>query len=441
MNSKKIGLKLIILLIILLFTCSIPATSQYCSFEGATGSFELMAEEGKFELDASKFRVTMNQTLFGNIKDIIVTRKDGTVYNRGASEIQVNYKENINWGLPGTHLEATFNNVTFKKSNEHNNIIIEGDVNKMWYSHITSLNENINIDSFMTSSVFVNDKEISDFKTIQLVVDDESYIQLLSNQIEIAALEASDFFIYSASLEKATINSNGILRLNNHKYSVEIIDKIELSNSLSSSFRVTDEELKIKGEIKSAFLNDKDIMTNDLSYWFDQKTDKINALSSFIIAIATVVLVIITYIQVKYSSKVTEQNDKNIEFALNAQKREHIQKQLHQFYYPLSDFLEGNAAIIESKDKDDNTIKSLTTIINIKDNDYKNYTQYNKIVAHQYLARANTKSLLNQFITFLYKRASSTNPELLSVFENLETSIKEDINKLNDELEGLINLE
>ncbi|WP_135612824.1 hypothetical protein [Methanococcoides sp. AM1] len=441
MNSRKIGLKLIVFLLILLFTYSIAATGQYCSFEGTTGNFELIAEEGVVELNASSFRLNVNQTVFRNINNIIVTERDGTTYNAKAAEIQVNYREKYSWSFPGTHLEATFNNITFEKPNEYNTIIIKGESDNIGYNTITSINENIIIPSHITSSVFFNGRKIYDFQTIELVVDDDSYVELHSAQIGLSAYQSSNYLIYSTSLKKATINSEGTLRLDDHKYFVETVDKIEISNSHASLFRVTDEEIRFNGEIESAFLNDEDIMVNFISYWFDQQTDKINAISSFIIAVATAVLVGVTWRQVKYSSKVTEQNDKNIKLISSSQQIALLQRKLELFYYPLFDFLKTYTTLTEEKEKNNKKIMMFHVNFHLDNSEKRELTSYNKIISHQYLAENKTKPLFEEFIRKLHATPSSTNTELIAIYKKLVDSLDRDIEEINNKLESLMDLE
>jgi uncharacterized protein YoxC len=156
----------------------------------------------------------------------------------------------------------------------------------------------------------------------------------------------------------------------------------------------------------------------------------LNGNSGAIIAIATIVLVIITGIYAWLTHKTVEEMQK-------ARQVEYLEKQLEKFYYPLQDFLKNNIILRKNgnigEEHEELIVRNYVYQIDVR---YK-HPLYKDIITHKYLAKKETFDFTELHLWDILKRDRDDNKEKIQNYHTFMALIENDIDELLNKLNKL----
>jgi len=358
----------IFLLLYFLYLLFNPISNPSIEYISSSENFNLKGKNLNVKLNANQVEIKSNTTIFNEVKNVEI-RQEGDVkpkpnidnVNRSKIIIKYNYEEDYPTFSKG-YFQTTFNNLTIKK--DDNFIYFKGDIYNYTSIKIIPNSDKFIIKDNVVKSISINGDEYSDFIQISFDIDETSTVELISdNNIIIRSYNVLNFEIiddYDKNILSEIIlhKSEGLLRVNDRTYNIKNTDalNLKLNSNFHSSISVIDEDIEFNGYATSGQVNGNDILKSPLFYWFDQQTEKINALATLILAFITFINVILTWkyvfltkenlkqtkesvIQGEASIKQTEANIKQTDKIIKQTKAERIfdnnEKLLMYVYSPM----------------------------------------------------------------------------------------------------------
>ena len=365
---KKIVLILILAFIINLLTIS----NLDADYKGTSEYFNLDGKNSHAIFKTDSVRINAETLVFRNVKNIKLETNGEIVYINSSS-FRVEYKENQWQIFSNVDIQIGLNTTEIRR--RKSNFYFEGDKSSVYPTEIKSNSSQVIIHSHNVDLLSMEGRDYSNFTTISFELDNTNYVNIYSELIKIDAYQVSELTIGSKLSGLVLRRGEGILRLDDRLYQIESTDKININfdSNYESSIDVWENNAEFSGNAKSVSLNGKNKMIGILIYWFNQQTEKINALS-------TIALAIITAVYAIYTGKIVKQSE-------NEKKISLIEKRLEKLYYPLKDILESI------------TIIQIGESINLKSySQNKSNYQIEDLIQFLYLAHSDLDDPLKKFM-------------------------------------------
>lgn len=443
---------LVIIAIIFLYNSSIP-TSKQSSFKGNAEFFNFTAINSNMQFKAKGIYFLTNDTMFYSLKNITIESNDGkTRLINYSNSLQVQYNEKFFQPLQNVDVGILFKNLTLAKELDYNRINLFGYMNINAPNKLKSTGGEVFILKDSVNYVFIGDEKFTDFRRISFEMDNTSSVQFFSETIKLEAFSASDLKITSQLSKIILYQGEGVFGLNNHIFDVRSSDVLNVEilagYKESSLLRIDDTKILFTGVTNSAELNNENLIMDDFDYWLKIQPEKINAYSSAINAVVAVVLVVLTFFNVRSTQRLV---------LMEAEKKKH-EKQ--RFLNILLSELEINNQLLGDLKKSVDTISKdpskliefvffgfkedgFNTFRNRGGFEYVDSRLYNKIVDYYTsLYRLDAKNKLklsietNQLGRILYHATQGTLiKDIESIIEfnnNLKNELKSEIQRIEN---------
>ena len=320
LNHCKILISLFLIIVfLLLYFLFCPISNPSIEYKGISENFNINGQNLKVKLNANQFDIQSNIIKFNNVKNVEIEKEGQNIFIANRSNIiaEYNYEEDYPT-LSNGYFQTTFNNLTITKNS--NFIFLEGDVNNYVPPiKIIPSGDKFFITDHIVNSITINGEEYSDFILISFDVDETSTLELVSDIVKIRSNYVSKFEItndyYENKLSEITLyKCKGLLRVDDRTYNIKNTDSLnlKLNSNYPSSISIIDNDIEFNGNAISGQVNGKNILKNILFYWFDQQTEKINALAALILAIITLVNVFLTMIYVSLTMGILKQTKASV---------------------------------------------------------------------------------------------------------------------------------
>lgn len=408
--------KIVLILIFVFFIITLlPISNLDADYNGTSEYFILDGKSSYAFFKTDYVHINAKILVFRNVKNIKFKTK-GEIVSINRSSIQVEYKENKWQTFSDVDILIGLNATEIKRKNSE--FYVKGNKNYFNPCRIKSNNSQVYISNQDIDLLSIKGEDFSDFTTISFELDNASYVDISSELIKIDALQVSELTIGSQLSGLVMRRGEGILRLDDRFYLIKSTDKVNINfdPNYESSILVRENDVEFSGNAKSVSLNEKNKMIGTLFYWFNQQTEKINALF-------TIILVIITAFYVRHTGKTVEQSENEMKIAL-------IEKRLEKLYYPLKDILEST------------TLIQIGESINLRSysQSESNY-QIEDLIPYLYLAQSDLEDSLKKFIKILRKHGLPSDmnlDELNDLKKHIMEIITIHIQNLTNELNDLV---
>lgn len=343
MKKKNIYLFFLILILIVAIIAILDKPSnQYSQFKGNTEIFHLNSQNSNLNFNAtSNTYINTNYTQFYYVKNIQIegnkNSEEKSINESRSLIIQFNNQGNIK--LSNVFGNFLFNNLTITNSFD-DGMILQGDLNENSPSFLYPNDiDFLLINGAFIDYVMVDDEKFTDFKQIFFEMDNKSYIQFSSGNINLKSFGINYLRILGKPSKIGITQSEGMLRLDGHQFFIQSADslEIEILKSEESVLNIKDKTVEFAGVTNSSKLNDESIIMNDFFYWYKIKPE---TLFSGINAFAVVFLVILT---AWYAHQVYEQTN----LVVKSNKRNIILDYIQNFLWPISKQLKSEISNIE----------------------------------------------------------------------------------------------
>lgn len=371
---KKI---VIILIFVFIINHLLPISNLDADYKGTSEYFNIDGKSSYAFFKTDYVYINAKILVFRNVKNIKLKTK-GEIVSINRSSIQVEYKENKWQTFSDVDIQIGLNATEIKRRKSE--FYIKGNENYFYPSKIKSNNSQVIISNQDVDLLSIEGEDFSDFTIISFELDNTSYVDISSELIKIDALQVSELTIGSQLSGLVLRSGEGILRLDDRLYHIKSTDKVNINfdSNYESSISILENDVEFSGNAKSVSLNEKNKMIGILFYWFNQQTEKINAL-------VTMILVIITAFYARHTGKTVEQSENEKKIAL-------IEKRLEKLYYPLKDVLESTTLIQNGESINLRSCSQSESNYQIKD-----------LIPFLYLAHSDLEDPFKKFIKILRK--------------------------------------
>lgn len=284
---------------------------QLSSFKGNAEDIYLIGQNysyAKFKSDRIFFNT--NETVdFNHVKNITIESETGETSVTNNSSLQVRYAKDIPQSLSNVDMTILFENLTMKGSLT-NFVQLYGYMNNM---ELKSNGAEIVLQRPWVDTVIIGAKEFNDFSRISFEIDNTSSVESDNGIITLGVFAPSDLIVSIQQPSKIILKYGegelGLNGLNSHKFEIRSVDSLDIdlipnyqSNLLINGTRVT-----FEGVTDSVKLNYENIIISESSYWFITKPEALfsglTMVFTLVLAIATVFLAVISYLQVRAANK------------------------------------------------------------------------------------------------------------------------------------------
>ncbi len=320
---------MIFLLIDIEYNDFIRPSNSNISFQGDSGSTEIIAQNSYLEFKARRIDYKSNLIVFRSLKNVKVSYWSEINYSNDTT-IQVESENPSYQMLNNAEVKIFFTNLTLKRS-DSNRFYLEGYMSSNYPNEIFSHGSEARIINYSIDSISTNSNKITDFRYIEFEMDNKSYVDLFSGLIKIDGIDVSEFEI-QGKFSRIINEGEGKLNLNDNFYGIQSTESIDViaEPNYDSNFKIRYNELNFIANTNNARKNKEDIIKAPISYWFDQKTEKTNALLTILLLILNLIFAYLTYENLKLTKSSTKQNEiihKKIKnYIMNFQKKHEKRK-------------------------------------------------------------------------------------------------------------------
>lgn len=271
------------------------------SFDGDTESFIISGQNSTIHLNGNFINLYTNYTIFYNVKNITVENVTGEpIIINSSPALEIYYFENDPQILNNVYVDGYFDNLTVIKYFPNNQVTLNGSMESVF---IRSISEKITIREPQIKSLLINGKKLKDFNILSFEIDNTSSIIPAAGVVKINAFFILDYKIIGIPSKIFLHKTEGIFGSSDHLFDLRSTDRLNVEivpeYQVQSYFNINNTKISIFGFTNSAKLSDKDIIMNDITYWFEKQPAKINAIavviSLFLTAVSLFLTVISTY--------------------------------------------------------------------------------------------------------------------------------------------------
>lgn len=274
---------------------STPDSNPDSSFSGKADSFyivnivdqnNLVGQISEIYFQANTMIISLKvdnpDISFRSIKNITIENYKGEKKLINYSPyIQIKHYKKNHLLLSNGYFDFTLTNYTMTNFYEafYNSINITGT---LAMDDISSNGGKVSIDNF--DYIIIGDEKLTNFKQIAFEMDKNGSIQFWPEiskagayPIEVSAYPISNLRIEGV-FQRLTLNKGeGTLRIGNHQFDIKAADDLSIEVlPYTSKLSVNDTIVNFNGIASYSFLNNKDIIINDFSYWWEFQPEKIN---------------------------------------------------------------------------------------------------------------------------------------------------------------------
>lgn len=426
--------------------------NPYLNFEGALGfPYTVSSNDVNLNFKADNLVVCSDVAVYRYVNGIII-EKDGLFEPINESHLEVRYKDNNCFSIKNATASFVFDDYArIEDFNGYMNVV--GSASQNYYKAIES-DTNASITSSSIESVSINGVEYleDDFDRIYINIG-TGYVDLFSEQIIFFVYGVSDYVLSSSSVDSLYMQgSEGNLAIDGDLYTITNVNVVDFSltnTPYSTNFLIKNSVLSISSTAKSVLIDENEIVKSKILYLYDKQTEKI-------IALATVILVGITFHYAYSTHRILDQSTRT-------EKRSYIEKRLEYLYYPLRDFLSSRevfrlyyyqelleASGIEELAKEnarENGVQyirpcpSILTDYDVLNTSAKRY-DLDSIIPYQYLATnklvTKLELLLSDFRDIETIEPASSDPDFKNRIDEIKLLVDSDIKELLQEHKELI---